>query len=206
MPAKLYPPANARPLNQAKNQLIPLIPTSFYSMPFSFFHIHLIMIQICFLRGESEKLTKERYQQIVDELLARLDSRMNVILECTFPGKRLVGGKYSMNTHSITMYTDNVTEQCLRMYGEAECLPEYFKVVLAHEMGHAHDNELEVLAGRLDEADKEERSRLMLRIEENAWKFARTILYDVAPAFLEEIERQSLAPYYKAVEEEAVPV
>ncbi|OAT80640.1 hypothetical protein A6P54_14175 [Bacillus sp. MKU004] len=131
---------------------------------------------------------------------------MNVILECTFPGKRLVGGKYSMNTHSITMYTDNVTEQCLRMYGEAECLPEYFKVVLAHEMGHAHDNELEVLAGRLDEADKEERSRLMLRIEENAWKFARTILYDVAPAFLEEIERQSLDPYYKAVEEEAVPV
>ncbi|WP_141771959.1 hypothetical protein [Rossellomorea aquimaris] len=150
-------------------------------------------------------MTKERYQQIVDELLGRLDSELNVILERTFPGKRLVGGKYSMSTHSITMFTDNVTEQCFRMYGKAECLPEYFRVVLAHELGHAHDKELEVLAGRLDEADIEERSRLMLRIEENAWKFARTILYDVAPAFLKEIERQSLAPYYKAVEEESVP-
>jgi hypothetical protein len=150
-------------------------------------------------------VTKERFQHIVDELLGRLDSEMNVMLEHTFPGKRLVGGKYSMSTHSITMFTDNVEEQCLRMYQEAGCLPEYFKVVLAHELGHAHDEELEALAGRLDEADKEERSRLMLRIEENAWKFARTILYDVAPAFLEEIERQSLAPYYKAVEKEPVP-
>jgi hypothetical protein len=164
------------------------------------------MVQICFLRGESEKVIKERFQQIVDELLGRLDSELNVIVERTFPGKRLIGGKYSMSTHSITMYTDSVTEQCLRMYGESDCLPDYFKVVLAHELGHAHDHELEVLAARLNEADIEERSRLMLRIEENAWKFARTLLYDVAPAFLEEIERQSLAPYYQAVRKDAVPV
>ncbi|XXM70491.1 hypothetical protein ACQ0QQ_12230 [Lysinibacillus sphaericus] len=150
-------------------------------------------------------MNKERFQQIIDELLGRLDSGMNVILERTFPGKRLVGGKYSMSTRSITMFTDNVTEQCLRMYGESECLPVYFKVVLAHELGHAHDKELEALAGRLDEADEVERNRLMLLIEENAWKFARTILYDVTPEFLEEIERQSLAPYYQAVEKEPLP-
>lgn len=163
------------------------------------------MTKIFILRGERERLTKEIFQDVVDEMLGRLDSVLSVTLEDAFPGRRLVGGKYSMSNHSITMFTEDVTEQCLRLFPRDTCLPEYFKVVLAHELGHAHDKELEELADSLDFADEPERNRLMLRIEENAWRFARSILPDVAPSFLEEIEVQSLAPYYLAVEKDVVP-
>lgn len=150
-------------------------------------------------------MTKEIFQQIVSEMAGRFDSDVKVILEAAFPGNRLVGGKYSMSTHSITMFTDDVTEQCLRLFPEGECLSDYFKVVFAHELGHAHDEELEELADILDCADEPEKNVLMLRIEQNAWSFARSVLPDVPASFLEEIERQSLAPYFLAVEKDPVP-
>jgi hypothetical protein len=150
-------------------------------------------------------LTREIFQNVVDEMLGHLDCKLNVMMEDAFPGRRLVGGKYSMNTNSITMFTEDVTEQCLLMFPGDEVLLDYFKVVFAHELGHAHDKELEELAERLDWAEEQERNQLMLRIEENAWRFARRILKDVAPSFLEEIEFRSLAPYYQAVDKDLLP-
>jgi hypothetical protein len=172
---------------------------------FLFIYIQFIITKICILRGESEGLTRERFQNVVDEMLSRLDSNLNVVLEDAFPGKRLVGGKYSMGTRSITMFMKDVTEQCLRLFPDDELLMDYFKVVFAHELGHAYDGELVELAEQLDETNGTERNRLMLQIEENAWRFARTILPDLALSFVEEIERQSLAPYYLAVEKDIIP-
>ncbi|MEG9298829.1 hypothetical protein V6B33_20435 [Mangrovibacillus sp. Mu-81] len=150
-------------------------------------------------------MTRARFQNVVDEMLGRLDRELDVVLEDAFPGKRLVGGKYSMGTQSITMFMEDVTEQCLRLFPEGELLLDYFKVVFAHELGHAYDKELVDLAHKLDGADGSERNRLMLQIEENAWIFARSILPDLALSFVEEIESQSLAPYYLAVEKDLVP-
>jgi hypothetical protein len=174
-------------------------------MMFLFIHIQFIITKICILGGEREGLTRERFQYVVDEMLSRLESDLNVVLEDAFPGKRLVGGKYSLSTRSITMFMKDVTEQCLRLFPGDELLLDYFKVVFAHELGHAYDEKLIELADQLDEADGTERNLLMLEIEENAWRFARSILPDITLSFVEEIESQSLAPYYLAVEKDRIP-
>ncbi|MCA1055551.1 hypothetical protein LCM10_11195 [Rossellomorea aquimaris] len=150
-------------------------------------------------------MTKERYKQIIDEVVGGLDCRLDVTLEDAFPGTRLVGGKYSMKDHSITMFLEDVNEQCLRMFPGEDKAEDYFKVVFAHELGHALDEELSELADQLDAADHAQRNKLMLRIENNAWVIARRIVTDVSSVFFEEIKSSSMAPYQQAVENKEVP-
>lgn len=87
----------------------------------------------------------------------------------------------------------------MRLFGSLEKLEDYAAVVLGHELGHANDSELEELASRLDwDLSAAERAFVRLAIEENAWRYARTVLADLDPAFVEPIVSESLAGYRSA--------
>ncbi|MEN1990666.1 MULTISPECIES: hypothetical protein [Paenibacillus] len=78
----------------------------------------------------------------------------------------------------------------------------YIRVILAHELGHAEDNELEYLSGLLDTSSAPaDRFRVMLHIEENAWRYAEALLPDIDPIFLRTIVDESLFSHRQAVEQ-----
>ncbi|MRX73909.1 hypothetical protein GJU40_17375 [Bacillus lacus] len=117
-----------------------------------------------------------------------------------FPGNRLVGGKYHLGTHTVTLYIEVIKQQCLQLFGTLERLQDYALVVLAHELGHAEDDELPLLADQLEAAATQlERDRTALKIEENAWRFAKELLTDIEPAFFDEVAEQSLFSYRTAI-------
>ncbi|MFP3443232.1 hypothetical protein R0K18_36410, partial [Pantoea sp. SIMBA_133] len=66
---------------------------------------------------------------------------MNVPIQLTdyFPGERLIGGKYSLETNMITIYMEEVRKQCILLFGSDDHLNDYFTVIVAHELGHAAD-------------------------------------------------------------------
>ena len=122
-------------------------------------------------------------------------SPVAVKIEARFPGTRLVGGKFSMAENRIYLYKEGIMRQCMRLFGSLEKLEDYAAVVL----GHANDSELEELASRLDwDLSAAERAFVRLAIEENAWRYARTVLADLDPAFVEPIVSESLAGYRSA--------
>ncbi|MCM3783078.1 hypothetical protein M3231_08820 [Neobacillus mesonae] len=139
---------------------------------------------------------------IVSELLSRSGSGAAVHIESFFPGGRLVGGKYTLRTHSVTMYTEVIKQQCLQLFGSLERVYDYFKVVLAHELGHATDTYLVPLSRELDGAEGGRRSQVALKIEENAWENAMEWIHDVDPVFIDVIVDQSLAAYREVVHSE----
>ncbi|KKK38737.1 hypothetical protein WQ57_07045 [Mesobacillus campisalis] len=115
-------------------------------------------------------------QKLVNDLLLRSGSDVYVKLEDSFPGARMVGGKYSLATHTVTLYLDEIKKQCLHLFSTLDCLDEYLTVVFAHEVGHAEDAELDLLSYQLSKStDELERTEIALRIEENAWENARTL-------------------------------
>ncbi|WP_235941434.1 hypothetical protein [Paenibacillus puerhi] len=133
---------------------------------------------------------------MVDRLLRRSGSRIEVKIEPRFPGNRLVGGKYHMATHQVYIYKEPIKQQCFQLFGSLDRLEDYIAVVCAHELGHSEDAELVRLAGRLDEKITDpERRFIALEIEENAWRYAESILPDLEPAFLDTIIQASLASY-----------
>ncbi|NMO94494.1 hypothetical protein HII30_01665 [Paenibacillus lemnae] len=148
-------------------------------------------------------MKKSVLNRLVSELIRRSGSGVSVKLESHFPGGRLIGGKYGMETHAVTMYTEVIKQQCLQVFGSLDAVYDYFAVVLAHELGHAADQHLAALCDRLDAAmDERTRTEILLQIEENAWNHAMPWLLDVDPAFTDMIVEQSLAPY----REELAPV
>ncbi|RIW26734.1 hypothetical protein D3H55_23515 [Bacillus salacetis] len=147
-----------------------------------------------------------KLQQITSTLQARAGSRVNVILESNFPGKRIAGGKYNMGTDTITMYIDEIKRQCKMLFKSLEYFYEYFTVVFAHELGHAEDQELEGLADRMDTAEDFERKQIALRIEENAWCIAKELIPDLDSNFIHEIIEESLLYYRDQVKTETVSV
>ena len=141
-------------------------------------------------------LNNQDMKVIVDELLLRSGLDITVKLEDVFQGGRLVGGKYQMDSKTITMYTKMIEEQCLQLFGSLDCVLDYFKVVVAHEIGHAADQELTALSDALDcSQDLQECSRISLQIEENAWRYALLLIPDIDPPFINEIIDQSLQSY-----------
>ncbi|MFC3883528.1 hypothetical protein ACFOU2_08415 [Bacillus songklensis] len=148
-------------------------------------------------------MEKIKIEQVINELLMRSGSAARVQLESYFPEGRLVGGKYSMNQHTITMYIGVITEQCLQMFSSLDYMIDYFTVVFAHELGHAEDQDLSNLAEQLEICSTErERNMISLKIEENAWEFAERLLPEMDQAFMKKIVFYSLEPYREKIQME----
>jgi hypothetical protein len=124
-------------------------------------------------------------------------------MESSFPGGRLVGGKYQTTLHKVTLYQEEIKRQCLQLFGSLDRLEDYINVVFAHELGHAEDAQLEQLSLLLDSGlPTNERKQIELQIEENAWRYAESLLSQIDPVFIKEIVTESLADYRKQVESE----
>lgn len=109
----------------------------------------------------------------MNEFVSHHDSSLELIIEKEFPGKRCVGGKYSANGHSITLYERDIEIQCERSLGSLARLEEYTWVILTHEMGHALDPDLAVLSEELYKTGK---SEILYQIEVNAWNIAEGLI------------------------------
>lgn len=87
------------------------------------------------------------------------------------------------------------------LFGSLAPLQSYIFVILAHELGHAEDEDLKFLSGLLDgPLTAAEEAEIRLRIEENAWRYAESLLWDVDPVFLGTIIDESLYSYRQAIE------
>lgn len=136
------------------------------------------------------------FNRIAQELLCRSGSPAEIVIEERFPGPRLVGGRYHMASDTIYLYKAELKQQCLQLFGSLDRLEEYIAVVCAHEIGHAEDQELPLLSELLDESAKpREKAEIALHIEENAWRYAEGLLYDLDPAFTQTIVDESLSSY-----------
>ncbi|WP_342415873.1 hypothetical protein NST83_23640 [Paenibacillus sp. FSL R10-2782] len=149
-------------------------------------------------------MERNQAERIVSKLLQRADMGVTVKLEKRFPGGRLIGGKYAMNTHAITMYTDTIETQCILMFGSVERVEEYFTIVLAHEIGHAADSELPDLSDAMEqESELGTRQRLALQIEENAWNYALELVPEIETTFISAVIDESLFAYRVPVLEQS---
>lgn len=143
-------------------------------------------------------------EHTVTDVLTRSNSEIEVVLEHLFPGKRLIGGKYNLDDNRITLYLGVLEEQCRLLFGSLEPFEDYVRVVLAHELGHAHDPELEYLSDRLVQIrGKLSRTRVSLRLEQNAWRYADDLLRRENPAVFDTIMGYSLSGYYDLLPEYA---
>lgn len=141
-------------------------------------------------------MNKSELNRITQELLRRSGSSVTVEMEAYFPGGRLIGGKYVMNSHSVTMYTEVIRQQCLQLFGTLEPFHAYFAVVFAHELGHSMDLMLTELSDRMDQTvDEWEQKQIALQIEENAWNNAMPWIQDMDPDFIQVIVDRSLEAY-----------
>lgn len=139
-------------------------------------------------------------KRIIVELVSRSQSRVSIRLKSHFPGGRNVGGKYNVNTHSITIYLEEVKKQSVLLFGTLDRFEDVLKIVLAHELGHAEDDSLLACCDLLDHCSTElEALQIALRIEENAWNYASKLLTDVDPEMLHTMTTCSLQSYRDAI-------
>ncbi len=137
----------------------------------------------------------------IDTLLHRASSDVRVRTKKKFPGPRSVGGKFSMGSRMITLYLQEIEEQCFELFGSLRSIDDYFTIILAHEMGHAHDPLLEQLADEMDGCQEPLiAARLALRIEQNAWDFASELLPEIDRFIFEKIVECSLAAYHDQIQ------
>ncbi|MDP4170791.1 MAG: hypothetical protein Q8906_09305 [Bacillota bacterium] len=149
------------------------------------------------------KVEKEQneLEVIIGMLMNRSGSDVQVNIASHFPGNRFAGGKYSMDTHTITLYIEEIKEQCKQSFGSLHRFEEYFTVIFAHELGHAEDRKLAALVELFDECRSEfDRNRIAFLIEKNAWKYAEKLIPDISKAFRKQIIAHSLRPYYEKME------
>lgn len=147
------------------------------------------------------ELDIERLNVAIRGLLASAGSGTKVAIEERFPGGRMVGGKYSPSSDTITLYVETIRAQCALLFGSEDAADEYALIVFAHELGHAQDGELAELSARLDDPSlaPEERARVALRIEENAWRYASAVVPESREGLYEAIVERSLSAYREAV-------
>lgn len=108
----------------------------------------------------------------------------------------MVGGKYHLASHTVFLYKEEIVRQCCELFGSSCRLKEYIAVILAHELGHAQDPELEQLAAALDgPLTGRQEAEIRLRIEENAWAYAVSLLTEADSSFLHIIMDESLFSY-----------
>ncbi|MDN4620201.1 hypothetical protein QCD85_18955 [Paenibacillus sp. PsM32] len=140
------------------------------------------------------------HELVIEKLLQRAHSNVHVLTQEHFPGDRSVGGKFGMNSRTITLYIHEIEEQCTELFGSLQYIEQYFQIIFAHELGHAHDPMLEMLADELERcSDSLQSARISLRIEENAWEYARDLLPEVEPFIFQTILDRSLEAYYDAL-------
>lgn len=145
-------------------------------------------------------LDQDYVQPIIEKLLHRANSHVHVLTKPYFPGDRSIGGKFGMNSRTITLYIQEIEEQCIELFGSLQPIESYIQIIFAHELGHAHDPMLEMLADELEQcSDSLQCARIALRIEENAWEYARDLLPDVELFIFETILDRSLEAYYDAL-------
>lgn len=143
----------------------------------------------------------EEYRKLLEPLLIQSGSKAKIKLEGRHPEARLAGGKYSLSTHTITLYIEEIKEQCIQLFGSLTFLDAYICVVFAHELGHAEDKALGILADRLDTAKSEtEQARLQFLIEKRAWNYAEKLLQKTDRTIIKKIIIQSLQSYYQEIE------
>ncbi|ANA79899.1 hypothetical protein PVOR_00190 [Paenibacillus vortex V453] len=141
-------------------------------------------------------MNKSELNRITQELLRRSGSSVTVEMDTYFPGGRLIGGKYVMHSHRVTMYTEVIRQQCLQLFGSLESFNAYYAVVFAHELGHSMDLKLTELCDRMDGTiDEWDQKQIALQIEENAWNNAMPWIQDIDPAFIRVIVDRSLEAY-----------
>ncbi|ESU31232.1 hypothetical protein G3A_17795 [Bacillus sp. 17376] len=140
-------------------------------------------------------------ENIVETILVRSGSSVQVELEDFFPGDRFAGGKYNFGTHTITLYIEEIKAQCLQLFKSLDHFEDYLEVVFAHEIGHAEDRELAELVQKMNETNHDfTRKGIALNIEENAWNYARKLIPQNLHPFMDTIIHYSLQPYYEALE------
>ncbi|GAA0136455.1 hypothetical protein YSY43_32960 [Paenibacillus sp. YSY-4.3] len=139
-------------------------------------------------------------QHIMDQLLMQSGSTVSLDVRSRFPGGRNVGGKYSIVNHKVTMYLEEIKKQCLSLFGSLDVFPQVLSIVFAHELGHAEDASLKELSDLLDASDNElERKRIALRIEENAWDYAKTLIPEEDQSIMQTVIYYSLKSYRDAI-------
>ncbi|QHA92685.1 hypothetical protein [Bacillus sp. N1-1] len=121
------------------------------------------------------------YSGVLHSIVRRLQEQASINvpiqLKDYFPGERLIGGKYSLETNMITIYMEEVRNQCILLFGSDDHLKDYFTVVVAHELGHAADKSLAMLAKqRSSTRCLIKKRQLSIIIEDNAWKFAMKLI------------------------------
>lgn len=135
--------------------------------------------------------------QIANELLYVSNSLVEVKIEENCPLNRNIGGKYSLNEHSITLYIAEIKKQCELLFPGKNVFLDYTAVILAHELGHATDESLLPLI-ELQEKTKEplKRRQIDFLIEFQAWKNAKKLIPNIPSSFFNYIKRHSLEYYY----------
>lgn len=140
-------------------------------------------------------------KSIVDQILIQSGSSVKVELESYFPGDRFAGGKYNFASHTITLYVEEIKDQCMQIFSSSEYFEDYLAVVFAHEIGHAEDAHLAGLIEQMDASTNEyTRTGIALKIEENAWDYAKMLIPPTMHPIMETIIHHSLQPYYEALE------
>ena len=139
------------------------------------------------------------YSGVLHSIVRRLQKQasMNVPIQLTdyFPGERLIGGKYSLETNMITIYMEEVRKQCILLFGSDDHLNDYFTVIVAHELGHAADKSLVLLAKeRSSTRCVNKKRQLSIIIEDNAWKFAMKLIPELSH-ILVSVRNQSMDLY-----------
>lgn len=134
---------------------------------------------------------------VINELLVRSGSTVSVDILDSAGQHTIIGGKYNLSQHKITLYWDGIHEQCRLLYGSLKPFDKHLAAVFAHELGHAEDAALPLLAAEKSRtADALQKKRLSLRIETNAWAYAQHLLQDENEEFLQMLMHFSLEPYY----------
>ncbi len=123
------------------------------------------------------------------DVLAQIDRTLILNIEDRFPGARCVGGKYSPASHTVTLYKEDIAIQCERLLGDCSRLKEYEWIILAHETGHAMDQELPALSKRLS---KEKSVDILAQIELNAWRNAEELFAFIDQELFQLVKEESL--------------
>ncbi|WP_071460532.1 hypothetical protein [Bacillus massilinigeriensis] len=143
---------------------------------------------------------------VVETIMEISGTKANIVLEDYFPGDRFAGGKYQPASHTITIYIEEIREQCNQIFKTDVCFEEYLSIVLAHEIGHAEDAELMSLVDLMDNTENEiDRSRILLQIEQNAWDYATSIIPERSSFLLSTVISHSLQPHYEAIKRSGNP-
>jgi len=90
---------------------------------------------------------------------------------------------------------EEVRKQCILLFGSDDHLNDYFTVIVAHELGHAADKSLVLLAKeRSSTRCVNKKRQLSIIIEDNAWKFAIKLIPELSH-ILVTVRNQSMDLY-----------